>query len=180
MTQLLVLAGPPALSRFRLEKMQDQLALNSAIYAEYVHLLELVEPLTPAQTERAETLLRYGPVTDLPVATGKLSATVVPREGTISPWSSKATDIFSTCELATVLRVERGVRWYMDPQEFPAARDHLFDRMTQRIAQEDDLISVFRSSEPRPLSTVPLLSGGPEALQEANIDRKSTRLNSSH
>ncbi|MEE8079023.1 MAG: hypothetical protein V3T18_08500, partial [Pseudomonadales bacterium] len=64
MTQLLVLAGPPALSRFRLEKLRDQLALSSAIYAEYVHLLELAEPLTAAQMSRAEMLLRYGPVTD--------------------------------------------------------------------------------------------------------------------
>ena len=169
MTQLLVLAGPPALSRFRLEKLRDQLALSSAIYAEYVHLLELTETLTAAQMSRAEMLLRYGPVTDLPVAGGKLSATVVPREGTISPWSSKATDIFQTCELSPVLRVERGVRWYMDPRDFHGARDHLFDRMTQRLVPEDDLISVFRSAEPRPLSTIPLLRDGPGALQEANV-----------
>ena len=38
---------------------------------------------------------------------------VVPRLGTISPWSTKATDIAQHCGLSAVLRIERGVVYYL-------------------------------------------------------------------
>jgi phosphoribosylformylglycinamidine synthase len=38
---------------------------------------------------------------------------VTPRKGTISPWSSKATDIFHNCGLAGISRVERGVQFHV-------------------------------------------------------------------
>ncbi len=111
--EILTLEGPPARSAFRLRKLAEQLGLpDDALYAQYVHLLAVEEPLTGQSLERAQALLRYGPETGLPVATGELVATVVPRAGTISPWSSKATDIFAICGLARVSRVERGVRWF--------------------------------------------------------------------
>jgi phosphoribosylformylglycinamidine synthase len=157
-TQLLVVSGPPARSGFRLAKLRQQLSLNGGIYAEYFHLLELVQPLTPGELQRVEALLRYGPVTDLPQACGKLAAIVVPRLGTISPWSSKATEIFHICGLEHVVRVERGERWYMDPAEAPATIHQLFDRMTQRLVSDSDLESVFHTSDPRPLSRVPLMA----------------------
>ena len=51
--------------------------------------------------------------TDIGVAKqGQRLTTVFPRSGTISPWSSKASDIFSRCGLDSVHRVERGVRWF--------------------------------------------------------------------
>ena len=36
---------------------------------------------------------------------------IVPRAGTISPWSSKATDIAQVCGLRTVRRLERGIEY---------------------------------------------------------------------
>ena len=168
MTQLLVLPGTAALSGFRLVKLREQLSLESGIYAEYVHLLELGQSLTADESLRVEALLRYGPVTELPQACGELVAIVVPRLGTISPWSSKATDIFHTCGLNQVVRVERGVRWYLESVESSAAIPQMFDRMTQRIVSEAELNTVFQSSQPRPLSTVPVMDHGLAALQEAN------------
>ncbi len=61
----------------------------------------------------AEALLEYGPRVGLPKRVGEPLFTVLPRPGTISPWSSKATDIFRICGLDKVRRVERGVRWYV-------------------------------------------------------------------
>ena len=42
MTDLLLLKGPPALSRFRLDKLRAQLGLNDGpLFAEFVHLLNI-------------------------------------------------------------------------------------------------------------------------------------------
>jgi phosphoribosylformylglycinamidine synthase len=169
-TELLLLDGPPALSQFRLEKARARLGLGDGpLYAEYVHLLALTAPLTGEARARCESLLRYGPGTGWPEKAGDRVATVVPRHGTISPWSSKATDIFRICDVTEVSRVERGVRWYMDRQA--AARVDLtvlFDRMTQRLVTEDALASVFQDAPPQPLATVPVLAGGRDALRAAN------------
>ena len=35
------------------------------------------------------------------------------RPGTISPWSSKATDIAHNCGLANVVRIERGIAYLL-------------------------------------------------------------------
>ncbi|MCZ6709688.1 MAG: phosphoribosylformylglycinamidine synthase, partial [Gammaproteobacteria bacterium] len=114
-------------------------------------------------------LLRYGPETDLPQLEGELVATVVPRRGSISPWSSKATDIFRICGLTQVTRVERGVRWFMDAESRGRAElEHLFDRMTERLIADDQLGSVFTELKPQPLSVIELHRDGPAALHNAN------------
>ncbi|MDD9997097.1 MAG: phosphoribosylformylglycinamidine synthase [Rhodospirillaceae bacterium] len=169
MAELLVLAGPPALSEFRLEKLREGLGIGG-LYAEFVHLLRVDEPLGPAERERAEALLRYGPELDLPERCGELQLTVVPREGTISPWSSKATDIFHICDLERVTRVERGVRWFSTAPLNEAAVGALHDRMTECVVGENDFESVFATLAPKPFATVPVLSGGAGALHKANSD----------
>ena len=167
MTDLLVLAGPPALSRFRLEKLREGLGIAD-LYAEYVHLLQLEGNLDAAERVRSEALLRYGPEVDLPERQGELRLTVVPRHGTISPWSSKATDIFHICGLHKVARVERGVRWFSDAVFGTAAAAKLFDRMTECVVAEDDFESVFATLAPRRFATVPVLASGADALRQAN------------
>jgi len=172
MTELLVLEGPPAFSAFRLDKLAQQLGVEtSGLYAEYVHLLELHRPLRAEARLRAQSLLRYGPERGLPPRIGSAFATVVPRLGTISPWSSKATDIFRICGLDEVRRIERGVRWFVDPG-LAAKLDAraLYDRMTERLVDESDLASVFQDLPPRPLSRVAVLAEGRDALVRANRD----------
>lgn len=170
MSDVVVLKGPPALSRFRLDKLRAQLELGDGpLYAEFVHLLCVTAGLDGEELSRSESLLSYGPRSGLPARAGDHVATVVPRRGTISPWSSKASDIFRICDLDKVVRVERGVRWYMDPaaaQRVDLGR--LYDRMTERLIDEDDLDGVFESAEPRPLATVAVLAEGRGALTRAN------------
>ena len=134
MTDLRVLPGAPALSRFRLDKRREQLGLppGTQLFARYVHLLSLARPLSDAALAQVETLLRYGPEQDTPTQLGSCFAIVVPRLGTVSPWSSKATDIFHACGLEQVMRVERGVAWYAEPEVAAAIDSHkLYDRMTE-------------------------------------------------
>src|SRR5262249_10910091 len=99
---------------------------------------------------------------------------VAPRPGTISPWSSKATDIARICGLAFVRRLERVVEFRLqfadggahEPTRL-AARLH--DRMTQVVFDSVDACApLFHQAAPRPVATVPLLSRGRAALAEAN------------
>src|SRR6185369_12413942 len=108
---MLELAGPAALSPPRLAKrLQAIRAANPGVVdlaAEHVHSVDLAAPLDAAAPATLNRLLRYG-ASDHPPALAGRRLLVVPRIGTISPWSSKATDIAHTCGLASVRRIERG------------------------------------------------------------------------
>ena len=105
-----------------------------------------------------------------------IEITVVPRFGTISPWSSKATDIARVCGLAAVRRIERGIVWGIDTtRELPrdeAARlaAPLFDRMTETaLLDRSDAARLFVKEQTRPLRIVSLASGR-DALVAANTE----------
>ena len=181
MAELLILDGPPALSRFALDKLRAQMPASiTGLYAEFVHLLAVDAALGPEERARAEALLTYGPRNDLPRRLGEPIGVVLPRLGTISPWSSKATEIFRICDLESVSRVERGVRWYLEGKgDTEAVLSLVHDRMTERVIRaggraeegvETGFSSVFELLEPRPLSRVELLRGGKGALTAANVD----------
>src|SRR5437660_590928 len=115
---VLRLAGGTALSAFRRERLLVAArALVPAlrdIDARYWHFAALTAELTPAESATLDRLLQYGPQASATEASpGGELLLVVPRLGTISPWSSKATDILHRCGLTKVKRVERGVAWYL-------------------------------------------------------------------
>jgi phosphoribosylformylglycinamidine synthase len=154
--EILQLRGPRAASEFRLAKLLAALKKVEpgarAVAAEFRHFVELDAPL--AQGERAilERLLDYG---DRPAgAKGRLYL-VVPRLGTISPWSSKATDIAHNCGLAAVKRIERGTAYYVDSSAAGIAGP-LHDRMTETVLSSfDDAARLFEHVPPRPLGVIP-------------------------
>ncbi|MCB1730646.1 MAG: phosphoribosylformylglycinamidine synthase [Halieaceae bacterium] len=179
---MLILRGAPALSAFRLDKLAQKLALiHPAIqlrHAEFVHFAELQGELDEAQRAVLERLLEYGPGSTRVEAAELAGASlrlVVPRPGTISPWSSKASDIAHNCGLQQVLRLERGIAWYLD---LPAGLDSagraqvdalLHDRMTEAVlADFDEAGQLFRHASPAPLVVVDVLGGGREALVAAD------------
>src|SRR5262245_27927919 len=114
---ILQLPGGPAHSDFRLTKLLASIrALAPAvrgIVSRFVHLVDCLREPTAAERARLAALLTYGPryTADSPAGVCLL---VVPRPGTISPWSSKATDIALVCGLDGLSRIERGVRFYID------------------------------------------------------------------
>ncbi len=162
MNQVLALAGQPAYSHFRLAGFSPALP-NGALYAEYVHLLSLSRPLDEQERERAEALLCYGPQSGLPQRRGACVGVVLPRAGTVSPWSSKASDIFRIVGLDAVQRVERGVRWFVEGGS-ELRKEVLFDRMTSRWVADGDFADVFSDAQPKPLRRVPLAD-----LESANV-----------
>ncbi|MDX8414199.1 MAG: phosphoribosylformylglycinamidine synthase [Mariprofundales bacterium] len=98
---------------------------------------------------------------------------VAPRLGTISPWSSKATEIARLSGLDHLLRLELAQGWTMvgaDAQH-PDLLALLHDRMTETVLGSlDGLAQLFTHRPPAPLVTVPLLAQGRSALVAANRD----------
>ena len=181
MTQLIRLRGRAALSAFRLDKLHAALSSTlpgTRIDAEYWHFVHVRRALNDEEHERLERLLTYGRHRGGAREEGTLLL-VVPRVGTISPWSSKATDIAQHCALEAVERVERGVAYWVSNTNGGELRgDHrrrllplIHDRMTETVlASFDEVERLFRRFEPQPLSTVDILGGGTAALERANRD----------
>ncbi|MCH2325535.1 MAG: phosphoribosylformylglycinamidine synthase, partial [Pseudomonadales bacterium] len=129
-----------------------------------------------AESAPLNLLLKYGNPAE-PIEEGQQSAVkrlVIPRPGTISPWSSKATDILHNCGLTQIRRIERGtlfaigVKNSLSETELSLLDQNLHDRMTQVvIAELPDAAKLFTSSEPQPFKSVDL-SLGKTALEEAN------------
>ena len=103
---VLKMAGGSALSAFRLEKLNARIqALQPdarVVAARFWHFVEVERPLDPEEAETLDRLLTYGAPAASPLGREVL---VTPRLGTISPWSSKATDIATHCGLDAIRRV---------------------------------------------------------------------------
>ncbi|WP_126456177.1 phosphoribosylformylglycinamidine synthase [Sulfuriflexus mobilis] len=178
---MLRLRGCPALSAFRLNKLlnnvREQAPAVTAIRAEFMHFAWLEQKLSASQTEVLEHLLRYGPAVDEGLPGGQLLL-VVPRPGTISPWSSKATDIAHNCGLGQLQRLERGKAFYIQTEDQSLTEGELnkvaallHDRMTESVFPSlDDAVNLFSQAEPAPLRCVDVLGGGREALDGANTE----------
>ncbi len=130
---MLILRGSSALSPFRLQKLlQDLIAAGlpaRTVSAEFVHVVELDSDLTSAERTILDQLLTYGPNRAATTPTGLLQV-VAPRPGTISPWSSKATDIARLCGLTQVKRIERVIAYSVD-----FATDDLVAADVRRLGQ---------------------------------------------
>jgi phosphoribosylformylglycinamidine synthase len=177
---MLALRGAPALSAFRHEKLLSVLqSKNPAItglYAEFMHFSDLSQALSDEQQQILERILRYGPKAEVQQPSGQLYL-VVPRPGTISPWSSKATDIAHNCGLQSIKRLERGIAYYvqsaspLSAEEQQIVADQLFDRMVEAVLPSIDAAAdLFVEEQPKPLTTVDILSGGRDALVTANVE----------
>lgn len=175
---MLILRGAPALTAFRHEKLFEQLRQKvpsvSGLYAEFAHFVKVSAALNSAEDQILTRLLTYGPSVPSQEPGGRLFL-VVPRLGTISPWSSKATDIALNCGLTQVERIERGVAFYVagdySEAESKLLADALHDRMTQLVLDNmQDAAALFSHAEPRPLAVIDVLQGGIASLEKANLE----------
>ena len=166
---MLILSGSPALSAFRKEKLLESLTGISAISARYVHFVALKSPLSNEQQQVLEGLLQYGPSLEEDDVDGQRFV-VVPRPGTISPWSSKATDICHNAGLTQVERVERGIEYRLAGEgDRSVLAPALHDRMVEVVLAElEDAEALFSHHTPRELTTVDVIGGGRDALETAN------------
>ena len=144
-------------------------------------MVELQSSLTEEQFKVLKQLLIYGPADNESAndEAGQQQWIVSPRVGTISPWSSKATDIAHNCGLTMISRIERAVSYKLKltGEGAESAELHeliqplLCDRMVETVfTEQDQLGQLFEQSEPLPLQTVNLLADGRDALVLANND----------
>ncbi|WAJ71520.1 phosphoribosylformylglycinamidine synthase [Catenovulum adriaticum] len=175
-----ILRGAPALSDFRVNKLLASCAkMNlavSGIYAEYMHFVDLSAQLSDDELTKLSKLLQYGPTIEEHEPKGQLIL-VTPRPGTISPWSSKATDIAHNCGLTQVNRIERGIAYYVETTETLSEgqlvdlQSILHDRMVEVVfEQTEQANALFAQSEPKPFTSIDVLNGGREALAKANVE----------
>src|SRR5262245_13144240 len=120
MSQIIRLRGSSALSAFRLDKLLQSAASFlpsiSTLQAEFWHFVQLDRPLDADEGARLQRILTYGPAIAAGEPGGELLL-VVPRFGTIAPWSSKATDVAHHCGLSAVRRIERGIAYCVITQD---------------------------------------------------------------
>ncbi|ARU31354.1 phosphoribosylformylglycinamidine synthase [Sulfuriferula sp. AH1] len=177
MSDLIKLPGGAALSQFRLDKLAVALPDYDCISTQFWHFAETSKTLNTAEQSTLDSLLTYG--TPAAANTNGTLMLVVPRPGTISPWSSKATDIAHHCGLNHIIRIERGTVYYfvrrdgaaITATDLAAIAPHIHDRMTEIILGElDGAQALFRHLPPKSLTTVDILGGGNDALARANQD----------
>ncbi|MCJ7815608.1 MAG: phosphoribosylformylglycinamidine synthase, partial [Xanthomonadales bacterium] len=175
MSAFTCLLGEPALSDFRKHKLAKRISDITGpgleLEVRFVYLVESSQPLEKSEVSVLQDLLHGEPVAGLD-RNGLLL--VVPRLGTQSPWSTKATDIALHCGLSAVLRIERGVAYNLPglPDAHRSAVSPLIhDRMTQSVLGSlDDAHALFQHNPPRPLAFVPASAEGAEALRKADRD----------
>ncbi|MDR2999721.1 MAG: phosphoribosylformylglycinamidine synthase [Fibromonadaceae bacterium] len=166
---MLFLPGPRAVSNSKLSQFSVK-GLN----AEYLHIAKTSRDLTVEELEKLKTLLDYGSQIENG-DTSKSSKSfnqvnqgsdiiVAPRLGTISVWSSRATDLAHICGLDAVIRLERVVLWSFEGELPPESM--LFDRMTEQVFRnKEELTALFECKEPKPLARVPV-----SGLKKANVE----------
>ena len=164
---MILLIGSDAYSPFRLDAIKDAIAkLDPAlgpveIDAKWVYALKMKDESFPV-----EELQRAGVLLNAEGECDDADFFVTPRKGTISPWSTKATDIFHNCDLKSIERVERGIRFKTSkklPENCFAA---LYDKMTEGVYE--DIADLFEAGEPKPGRIFDVLTKGIEAVREAN------------
>ncbi|MFO7857889.1 MAG: phosphoribosylformylglycinamidine synthase [Ectothiorhodospiraceae bacterium] len=170
--------GASALSPFRRDRLLAQLRAHvpdlDALVVDAVYFVLTDGALDDTARTRLGVLLGEA---DDPPAAATDTFLVVPRPGTITPWSTKATDIVHNCGLTAVRRVERGFVVRLERAAGPlsdAERQSLepllCDRMTEAVLPDDDGAAgaLFQEQERAPLQRIDCLGGGRAALARAN------------
>ncbi len=176
---MLHLSGADALTPARLERTFRSLSARipklERLSARFMHFVQLDRDLDAYEQQVLEALLRYGPTPEDEAGAGDAGSLllVLPRVGTISPWSSKATDIAHICGLDAVARIERGIAWHaegdLDERDLSVLAEALHDRMTETVAGDITRAeTLFEEHSPKPFGQVDVIGSGREALAQAD------------
>ncbi|PTR03503.1 phosphoribosylformylglycinamidine synthase [Nitrosomonas nitrosa] len=175
---MLQFRGHKALSPFRLQKLVNQIRSIvpqfSAIETEYWYFCSSKRDLDQSELGILQKLLNVDP-NDQSTVQRDVLLLVLPRPGTISPWSSKATDIAHHCGLEAIERVERGVAFYLQQEgelaveSLRAIEAIIHDRMTEAVVHSlQEASMLFQYVEPAHLREIDILTGGAAALKLVN------------
>ncbi|WP_066804036.1 phosphoribosylformylglycinamidine synthase [Moraxella oblonga] len=174
---MMTIAGQPFLTHFQTKTLISELNQKTSLHITGIKTqsLYVFEGYLSANDHKlALSLLNQGKeyVEDVAGATDR-QVIVAPRFGTISPWSSKATDIFKNCGV-DVPRMERVVLFTLSGTDLlkklpKEAENILHDRMTQSLVYAlSDVKALFNESKPAHLNHIDIMGRGKQALVDAN------------
>ncbi len=178
---MMTLLGGAALSAFRKQKLLQALATSCPeiqdLSARHIHFVDLESALNSDEQQRLQRLLTSNDHQAPEVLDGANQQVLsVPRIGTITPWSTKATDIVQHCGLHKVKRIERGVQWSLLTVKASAGLNErlakvITDPMMESLLDStDDAQQLFHTAQPAPFKRIDVLGGGLAALQKANTE----------
>ena len=168
-------SGIQALRKFKVntlnEKIKPLIPNLNLIGTEYIHFIDSDKDLSTSNKKTLDKLLNYAPEIDL--KNSQHSVTISPRIGTISPWSSKASDICKLCGLSVISRVERGINYHFDrkinAQELIIILELVMDKMTESHLREiNDSDLLFSEFKPNEFNSIDILTFGKSAITDAN------------
>ena len=174
---MLIFPGGPAASAFRLQKrllsIRERVPSAANLSAYFLYLVDLEGELPVGHRHVLENLLGSAPAPGVEdISEDTLKYTAFPRLGTVSPWSTKATDIIHRCGLGQVRRVERGIVWLVEVTSVCGGQEiaaFLHDPMTESVIVNDsDLEQIFQQTDAAPLEWMEVLNGGHESLAKAS------------
>ncbi|OGL31070.1 phosphoribosylformylglycinamidine synthase [Candidatus Saccharibacteria bacterium RIFCSPHIGHO2_12_FULL_41_12] len=159
----------PSHKKALIKKLADQGANVTDISAQYLHFIDAKGPISEDDQKILEELFNYSG--EFKEIDHNQQFIVVPRLGTISPWSSKASDIIRNSG-ANVDRAERGTAYFVKSDsniDLQQLTDIFSDRMSETIVESiDQLQNMFAADQPKPLKTYDILEKGKQALVKAN------------
>lgn len=170
-------SGIQALSPFKLQQTTAKIkSLQSSINltgAEFIHFVNAKTTINQNEKKLLEKLFSYDNKVNFHQS--KHSITIIPRKGTISPWSSKATDIAKICGLKNILRIERGITYHFDntlnEKEQEVVLSIIMDEMTESFIEDPNNIDfIFAKIQPKPLQSFNIKENGKKILTQANIN----------
>jgi len=167
--------GIQALGDFKIRAIQEKISKIQSglklLATEFIHFADLTETLSEEETYHLNSLLSYSP--EINIDGTHSSVIVTPRLGTISPWSSKATDIMHLCAISRIKRIERGIGYHfsqsIEQQNHKLVLSIVMDKMTEsELVSTNDAHSLFDELEPVPARSINVLQQGCEAIDVAN------------
>ncbi len=167
--------GQNAFTEFRLKQLLQKLKSTLGkdlknLSANEFYLVSSEAKITTQDEEKILALLQAKPYQ---VESDSDSLMILSRLGTISPWSSRATDIFSHCNLEKISRVEKGILFkFADANfidEIKVKAEHiLFDPLIEScVSNFDGLVGWFSQPE---AGTLKFISRTQAAFEKINQD----------
>ena len=177
---MMTIAGQPFLTDFQSQQLITQLTQKTDLNVSQISTQQVyVLSRELSNDEYNKALALFGlkdSALHQSAQANQLQVIVSPRFGTISPWASKATDIFNNCEIK-ISRVERVIVYTLTIEgdvsaKLPVAAEQLlFDKMTQSLVYDLDKVShLFDDGAPTTLNHIDVVGTGRAALESANTE----------
>ena len=175
--QIIAILGCENISEFRLNQLRQSIQLDNAgdIEIQEIYFCMLNRNISSIKENELLELLSLLNANDNQNFPEKSFFFITPRIGTISPWSSKATEILKNCGLSFIDRVEKGecFKWSkeIEMQDLKVVGKSIADRMTQDVILNlNDISDLFSDLSPSPIEDIDISSKQLLALQQANLE----------